>query len=88
MMADADLRPHDGTLLTPARAVAADLLIRGESICAIVEPTDPTPAASTIDVAGLYVLSICMPTPACQATNGALPHVLAGGRRRRGDDDR
>jgi dihydroorotase-like cyclic amidohydrolase len=55
-MADADMRLHNGTLLTPAGAVAADLLIRGERISAIVEPADPTPAASTIDVTGLYVL--------------------------------
>jgi dihydroorotase len=55
-MADADLRLHNGTLLTPAGAVAADLLIRGERISAIVEPADPTPSASTIDVTGLHVL--------------------------------
>jgi dihydroorotase len=55
-MADADLRLHNGTLLTPAGAVVADLLIRGERISAIVEPADPTVSASTIDVTGLHIL--------------------------------
>jgi dihydroorotase len=55
-MTDADLRLHNGTLLTPAGAISADLLIRGERICAIVEPADPTPAADTIDATGLHIM--------------------------------
>jgi len=54
-MPDADLRLRNGTLLTPAGPVAADLLIRGERISAIVEPADPAPAASTLDVTGMHV---------------------------------
>jgi dihydroorotase len=55
-MPDADLRLHNGTLITPAGAVSADLLIRGERISAIVDPSDPTPSASTFDAAGMHVL--------------------------------
>jgi dihydroorotase len=56
MTPDADLRLRNGTLLTATGPVAADLLIRGERIAALVERADPAPAADTIDVTGLHVL--------------------------------
>jgi dihydroorotase len=55
MTPGADLRLSNGTLLTPAGPVPADLLIRGERIAAFVERADPAPATDTIDVTGLHV---------------------------------
>jgi dihydroorotase len=51
-----DTRFHGGTVHTPGGPITADILVSGEKVAGLVQPSDPTPARQTIDVTGLDVL--------------------------------
>lgn len=54
-MADYDVRIRGGQVYTPGGLIAADVLIKGEKIAALVSPENPSTAAKEINARGRHV---------------------------------
>ena len=55
-MTETTTRVRGGTIQTPTGGIEADILIRGETIAGLLDPSDPAPADREIDAAGMWVL--------------------------------